>query len=185
MQTARVIAEAETALASLDPTGPRETVAAHLGTLAGYHREAASLALSLRPELLKLGRPGPVSDLVDPVLHDASDAAAGFTRAEAVYESARRAALAGVLSSREAVEMVLRQAELSRWLFARFASVIERAVQVEERARAYLDSAFERLYADPERNAEEAELDRLAKAEIDAGGGFRGSIDDLLAAVDR
>ena len=81
--------------------------------------------------------------------------------------------------------MVLRQAELSRWLFARFASVIERAVQVEERARAYLDSAFERLYADPERNAEEAELDRLAKAEIDAGGGFRGSIDDLLAAVDR
>ncbi len=184
MQLARVILEAETALATLDPTGPRETVAAHLGTLADLHRQAAALALSLRPKLLGLGRPGPVCDLVDAVLRDAGDVASGFTHAEAVYESAQRAALAGALSSRETAEMVLRQGELSRWLFARVASVLDRAADVHERARAYLDGAFERLYADPERNAAEAELDRLADAEIDAGGGFRGSIDDLIAAAD-
>jgi hypothetical protein len=70
-------------------------------------------------------------------------------------------------------------------LFARLASVTDLAAHANERARAYLDGVFERLTADPERNAAEAELDRLAKAEMDAGGGFRGSIDDLLAAVDR
>ena len=185
MQTARVITEAETAIATLDPSGPRDTVAAHLGTLTSLHREAALLALSLRPGMLELGRPGPVCDLVDAVLREASDVASGFTRAEAIYESGQRAALAGALSSREATEMVLRQTELSRWLFARLASVTDLATQANERARAYLDGVFERLTADPARNAEEAELDRLANAEIDAGGGFRGSIDDLLAAVDR
>ena len=185
MQTARVITEAETAIATLDPSGPRDTVASHLGTLASLHREAADIASSLRPVMLELGRPGPVCDLVDAVLREAGDVALGFTRAEAIYESGQRAALAGALSSREAAEMVLRQAELSRWLFARLASVTDLAAQANERARAYLDGVFARLTADPERNAKEAELDRLAKAELDAGGGFRGSIDDLLAAVDR
>ena len=109
----------------------------------------------------------------------------GSPRAEAIYESGQRAALAGGLSTREAAEMVLRQADLSRWLFARLSSVSALAAQASERARAYLDGVFARLTADPERNAAEAELDRIAKAEIDAGGGFRGSIDDLLAAVDR
>ena len=185
MQTARVITEAETAIATLDPSGPRDTFAFHLGTLASLHREAATQALSLRPGMLELGRPGPVCDLVDAVLREASDVASGFTRAEAFYESGQRAALAGALSTREAAEMILRQADLSRWLFARLAAVTDLAAHASERARAYLDGVFERLTADPERNAAEAELDRLAKAEMDAGGGFRGSIDDLLAAVDR
>jgi hypothetical protein len=185
MQAARVIIEAEIAISTLDPTGPQDTVASHLGTLAGLHREAATVALSLRPELLKLGRPGPVCELVDTVLRDADDVASGLIRAEAIYESSQRAALAGALSSREAAEMVLRQADLSRWLFARLGSVLDLAARATERARTYLDGVFERLTADPERNAEEAELDRRAKAEIDAGGGFRGSMDELLAAVDR
>lgn len=184
MQTARVITEAETAIATLDPTGPRDTLASHLGILADLHREAAALALSLRPGLLKLGRPGPVSDLVDAVLRDADDVAAGLVRFEAIYESGQRAARAGALASNEAAEMVLRQAELSRWLFARLASVIGLAAQASERARAYLDGVFERLTADPEQNAAEAELDRLANSEMDAGGGFRGSIDDLLASIE-
>jgi hypothetical protein len=184
VQTARVITEAETAIATLDPSGPRDTVASHLETLARLHGEAAAVALSLRPEMLALGRPGPVCDLVDAVLRELDDVASGLTRAEAIYESGQRAALAGALSTREAAEMVLRQAELSRWLFARLASVTDLAAQARERARAYLDGVFDRLTADPERNAEEAELDRLAKAEIDAGGGFRGSIEDLIAAVD-
>lgn len=47
-----------------------------------------------------------------------------------------------------------------------------------------LDATFAALLADPERNAIEAELDRRTDAEIDAGAGFRGSIDDLVAAVD-
>jgi uncharacterized protein (DUF433 family) len=51
-------------------------------------------------------------------------------------------------------------------------------------AEQNLDATFAALWADPERNAAEAELDRRADAEIDAGGGFRGSIDDLITAVD-
>jgi uncharacterized protein (DUF433 family) len=51
-------------------------------------------------------------------------------------------------------------------------------------AEQNLDATFAALWADPKRNAAEAELDRRADAEIDAGGGFRGSIDDLIAAVD-
>lgn len=51
-------------------------------------------------------------------------------------------------------------------------------------AEQNLDATFAALWADPERNAVEAELDRRADAEIDSGGGFRGSIDDLLAVVD-
>ena len=50
--------------------------------------------------------------------------------------------------------------------------------------RPSLDATFEALWSDAARNAEEAEHDRLADAEIDAGGGFRGSIDDVNAAVD-
>lgn len=185
MQTARVITEAETAIAALDPSGPRDTVASHLESLASLHREAAAVALALRPGMLELGRPGPVCDLVDAVLREAGDVASGFIRAEALYTEWQRAALAGALSTREAAEMILRQIELSRWLFARLASVTDLAAQASERARAYLDGVFERLTADPERNAAEAELDRIAKAEIDAGGGVRGSIDELIAAADR
>ena len=47
-----------------------------------------------------------------------------------------------------------------------------------------LDATFAALWADPERNAAEAALDRQSDEEIDAGGGYRGSIDNLLAAVD-
>jgi uncharacterized protein (DUF433 family) len=47
-----------------------------------------------------------------------------------------------------------------------------------------LDAAFAALWADPERNAAEAELDRYSDAEIDAGGGFRGSIEELVATLD-
>lgn len=47
-----------------------------------------------------------------------------------------------------------------------------------------VDRAFDVLLVDPVRNEAEAELDRQSRAEIEAGGGFRGSIDDLLAAVD-
>ena len=73
VQAARVITEAETVIAALDPLGPRDTVASHLGTLAGLHREAATAALSLRPGMLELGRPGPVCDLVDAVLRGSID----------------------------------------------------------------------------------------------------------------
>jgi uncharacterized protein (DUF433 family) len=51
-------------------------------------------------------------------------------------------------------------------------------------AEQNLDATFAALWADPDRNAVEAERDRCADVEIDAGGGFRGSIDDLLVAVD-
>lgn len=47
-----------------------------------------------------------------------------------------------------------------------------------------LDAAFAALWADPARNAAEAELDRQADVEIDRGGGFRGSIDDVIATID-
>jgi uncharacterized protein (DUF433 family) len=51
-------------------------------------------------------------------------------------------------------------------------------------AEQNLDATFAALWADPERNTAEAEQDRRTDAEIDAGGGFRGSIEDLIAAVD-
>jgi uncharacterized protein (DUF433 family) len=51
-------------------------------------------------------------------------------------------------------------------------------------AEQNMDATFAALWADSDRNAAEAELDRRADAEIDAGGGFRGSIEDLIAAVD-
>ena len=51
-------------------------------------------------------------------------------------------------------------------------------------AEQNLDATFVTLWADPERNATEAEQDRRADAEIDAGAGFRGSIEDLTAAID-
>jgi len=51
-------------------------------------------------------------------------------------------------------------------------------------AEQNLDATFAELWADPERNAAEAEQDRRTDAEIDAGGGFRGSVEDLIAAVD-
>jgi uncharacterized protein (DUF433 family) len=51
-------------------------------------------------------------------------------------------------------------------------------------AEQNLDATFAALWADPERNITEAERDRRTDAEIDAGAGFRGSIDDLLVAVD-
>jgi hypothetical protein len=47
-----------------------------------------------------------------------------------------------------------------------------------------LDAAFAALWSDPERNAAEADLDRRSDDEIDAGAGFRGSVEELLAAVD-
>jgi len=47
-----------------------------------------------------------------------------------------------------------------------------------------LDAVFAALWSDPERNAAEAALDRRSDDEIDAGGGFRGSVDELLSAVD-
>jgi len=47
-----------------------------------------------------------------------------------------------------------------------------------------LDARFAALWADPEVNAAEAKLDRQADAEIDAGAGFRGSIDDVMTAID-
>jgi len=51
-------------------------------------------------------------------------------------------------------------------------------------AQQNLDATFAAIWADPDRNAAEAESDRRADEEIDAGGGFRGSIDELVAAVD-
>lgn len=50
--------------------------------------------------------------------------------------------------------------------------------------RSKLDAAFATLWADPARNAAEAELDRQADIEIDRGGGFRGSIDDVIATIE-
>jgi uncharacterized protein (DUF433 family) len=47
-----------------------------------------------------------------------------------------------------------------------------------------LDAAFAALWSDPERNADEAALDRRSDDEIDAGAGFRRSMDELLSAVD-
>jgi len=47
-----------------------------------------------------------------------------------------------------------------------------------------LDAVFAALWSDPERNAAEAALDRRSDDEIDAGAGFRGSVDELLAVVD-
>jgi len=47
-----------------------------------------------------------------------------------------------------------------------------------------LDAVFATLWSDPERNAAEAALDRRSDDEIDAGSGFRGSVDELLSAVD-
>ncbi len=51
-------------------------------------------------------------------------------------------------------------------------------------AEQNLDATFAALWADPDRNRTEAERDRATDAEIDAGAGFRGSIDDLVATVD-
>lgn len=47
-----------------------------------------------------------------------------------------------------------------------------------------LDAVFATLWSDPERNAAEAALDRRSDDDIDAGAGFRGSVDELLSAVD-
>jgi uncharacterized protein (DUF433 family) len=47
-----------------------------------------------------------------------------------------------------------------------------------------LDTAFAAMWSDPERNAAEAALDHRCDDEIDAGAGFRGSVDELLSAVD-
>jgi uncharacterized protein (DUF433 family) len=47
-----------------------------------------------------------------------------------------------------------------------------------------LDAVFAALWSDPERNVAEAALDRRSDDEIDAGAGFRGSVDELLSAVD-
>lgn len=47
-----------------------------------------------------------------------------------------------------------------------------------------LDAMFTALWADPVRNIAEAERDRRTDAEIDAGAGLRGSVDDLLIAID-
>jgi hypothetical protein len=47
-----------------------------------------------------------------------------------------------------------------------------------------LDAAFAAWWADPERNRSEAESDRYSDAEIDAGRGFHGTMDDLIAAID-
>lgn len=51
-------------------------------------------------------------------------------------------------------------------------------------AEQNLDATFAELWADPERNAAEAEQDRRTDAEIDTGAGLRGSVEDLVAAVD-
>lgn len=50
-------------------------------------------------------------------------------------------------------------------------------------ANQNLDATFAAMWADPARNAAEAAHDRATDAELDAGG-FRGSVDDLIAAVD-
>ncbi len=50
--------------------------------------------------------------------------------------------------------------------------------------RSKLDGAFAALWADPARNAVEAELDRQADVEIGRGGGYCGSIDDVIATID-
>lgn len=47
-----------------------------------------------------------------------------------------------------------------------------------------LDARFAALWADPEIDAAEAALDRRTDAEIDAGAGFRGSIDELMTAIE-
>lgn len=65
----------------------------------------------------------------------------------------------------------------------------ERAELLEELLRldsngAALDASFATLWADPVCNKTEAELDRQADVEIDRGGGFRGSIDDVIATID-
>jgi hypothetical protein len=52
------------------------------------------------------------------------------------------------------------------------------------RSGHHRDAAFDLGRGFPERNIAEAERDRRTDAEIDAGAGFRGSIDDLLVAVD-
>lgn len=62
-----------------------------------------------------------------------------------------------------------------------FRAVLRYAAALAEKD---LDATFAALWADPQRNASEAELDRHTDAEIDAGAGFRGSIDDLVAAID-
>jgi uncharacterized protein (DUF433 family) len=51
-------------------------------------------------------------------------------------------------------------------------------------AEQNLDATFAALWADPSRNAAEAELDRFSDAEINVGKGFRGSVDELIATVD-
>ncbi|HET7502541.1 MAG TPA: DUF433 domain-containing protein [Kofleriaceae bacterium] len=51
-------------------------------------------------------------------------------------------------------------------------------------AEQNLDAAFAALWDDPERNQAEAERDRRTDAELDAGAGFRGSVDDLIATLD-
>jgi hypothetical protein len=63
------------------------------------------------------------------------------------------------------------------------AELIEALLRLDS-DRSKLDAAFATLWADPARNAAEAELDRQADIEIDRGGGFRGSIDDVIATID-
>jgi hypothetical protein len=64
---------------------------------------------------------------------------------------------------------------------AQIRAVLRYAAMLAEQT---LDATFAALWADPERNLTEAERDRRTDTAIDAGAGFRGSIDDLLVTVD-
>jgi hypothetical protein len=59
-----------------------------------------------------------------------------------------------------------------------------RTFDIGSRARRHVDARFAALWADPEINAAEADLDRRADAEIDAGAGFRGSVDELMPTIE-
>jgi hypothetical protein len=79
------------------------------------------------------------------------------------------------------VQVVLEQAK--RLTAQERAELVDALLRLDS-DRPALDATFAALWADPARNAAEAELDRQADLEIERGGGLRGSIDDVIATID-
>jgi hypothetical protein len=184
VQSARVISEAEAVIAALDLSAPSETLAALLVELEKLTGEAEQLTRGIGRGLVTLGRPGPLAEAVASVAHEADLVAARFAQLVVAFRRGHRATRAGALSTLEARELILSSTDFASSLLEELRAVIDRARDLDAQARQYYDDTFTALWSDPARNAAEAELDRDAGKEIEAGRGFRGSIDDLIKSID-
>jgi len=178
MLDSRVIAEAEAAIAALDPSGPRDVVAADLAKIADWHRQAVEMAHQVEAGALALGRPGSLNDRIDAVRRDANRIADGFARGAVAFDRARRVVLAGAWPTRELIEVVRSHGDFADWLFHQLSALVQRAEEVTTHARAYYDRAFARVHADPGWTATVAEA-------FDADGNPRGArLADLPTDLD-